>query len=133
MIWRVCLCLLMTVIGGPPRAFGSLNKAMILQSLLPNEFPHWKVGEFGGWGRILSVEGMTGTLHRLPSGFSPFPWCQRWFLLRVLRFFLHQIPRGSLNGLSSVYSVISVVMHLFTRSLVHILCMLWYFVFFLLF
>ena len=49
--------------------------------------------EFGGWGggRILSVEGVTGTLPGLPSRFSTFPWCQRWFLLWELLFFLHQI------------------------------------------
>ena len=41
----------MTVFGGPPRAFGrSPDKAVILQSLLPDEFPDWKVGGFGGWG-----------------------------------------------------------------------------------
>ena len=140
MIQRVCLCLVMTVIGGPLKASGrSPNKAVVLQSLLPDEFPEWRVGEFGGWGggggNFVSW-GVTGALPGLPSGFSPLPWCQRWFLLRALRFFFHQIRRGywcSLNGLSSVFSVIAVVMHLFTRSFVHISCMLWNFVFFFFF
>ena len=53
----------MTVFGGPPRAFGrSPDKAVILQSLLSDEFPDWKVGgpaDGGGGGRISSVEGVT--------------------------------------------------------------------------
>ena len=72
----------------------------------------------GGGGFRLS-RGWLLALPGLPSRFSPFPWCQRWFLLRALRFFLHQIRRGylcSLNGLSSVYSVVAVVMHLFIQA-----------------
>ena len=49
MIWHVCLCLVMTFIGGPLRAFGrSPDKPVILQSLLSDEFPDLEVGEFGG-------------------------------------------------------------------------------------
>ena len=61
MIRRVCWCLVMTVFGGPPRAFGrSPDKAVILQSLLSDEFPDWKVGGLAdGGGRFRLSRGVT--------------------------------------------------------------------------
>ena len=47
----------------------------------------------GKW-EVSSVEEGTGALPGLPRGFWPFPWGQRWFLLRALRFFLHQNTAG---------------------------------------
>ena len=61
----------------------------------------------------------------LLSGFWPFLWDQRWFLFRALRFFLYQMRLGywhSVNGLSSVYSVIAVVMHLLLTQLFIFIC-----------
>ena len=51
----------MTVFGGPPRAFGrSPDKAVILQSLLSDEFPDWKVGGLAdGGGRFRLSRGVT--------------------------------------------------------------------------
>ena len=52
----------MTVFGGTPRAFGrSPDKAVILQSLLPDEFPDWKVGGSadGGGGEDFVCRGVT--------------------------------------------------------------------------
>ena len=55
----------MTVFGGPPRAFGrSPDKAVILQSLLPDEFPDWKVGGSADGGGGSSVEGVTAGVPR---------------------------------------------------------------------
>ena len=81
MIRRVCWCLVMTFIGGPLRAFGrSQDEAVILQSLLPDEFPDCKVGGSADReGGFRLSRGWLLMLPGLPSGFSPFPWCQRWF------------------------------------------------------
>ena len=98
-------CLLMFThdrLRGPPRAFGrSPDKAVILQSLLLDEFPDWKVGGSaeGGGGSISSVEGVTAGAPRAAHGFSPFPWCQRWFLPRALRFF----PPPKFGGVTDVH------------------------------
>ena len=67
MIQGICLCLVMTVIGGPPRAFGhSPDEAVILQSLLSDGFLSCKIGEFYRWvGRISPVKGVTGASRNL--------------------------------------------------------------------
>ena len=60
---------------GPLRAFGrSPEKAVILQSLLPDEFPDWKVGgSADGRGRISSVEGVTAGAPRAAQRVSAVP------------------------------------------------------------
>ena len=63
----------MTVIGGPPRAFGrSSDKAVILQSLLPDKFPNWKVGGSADGG-VSSVEGVTAGAPRAAQWIFPVP------------------------------------------------------------
>ena len=79
-----------------PRAFGrSPDKAVILQTLLPDKFPDWEVGGFGGWGEDFVRRG--GDCCRSPgcqAGFRRSPGASGGFYSERFGFTSTKIRRG---------------------------------------